>query len=70
MIPFSEGPRACLSKNLALIELKLITAALVKNLVVGMSSGTTEDSMAMADHLLVSRKGGRCDLGFTPLKER
>ena len=56
MMPFSKGPRACLGKNLALTELKLITAALIKHFVVRLSPTITEDSMAMTDHFLVLPK--------------
>ena len=64
MMPFSKGPRACLGKNLAMTELKLITAALVKKFTVGVAEGTTEESMAMTDHFLVLPKGGKCELTF------
>ena len=64
-MPFSQGSRACLGKNLALMELKLITAALVRDYKVDLAQGTTEDSMTTKDHFLVMPKGGRCDLIFS-----
>jgi cytochrome P450 len=65
-MPFSKGTRACIGKNLALMELKLITAALIREFSVALAPQCTEDSMAMMDHFLVLPKGGRCDLVFTP----
>ncbi len=64
-MPFSLGSRACLGKNLALMELKMITAAVVRNYKVDLAWGTTEDSMTMKDHFLAMPKGGRCNLVFS-----
>ena len=64
-MPFSQGTRACLGKNLAMMELKLITASLVKDYEVGLAPGTTEESMAMTDHFLALPKSGKCEFVFT-----
>ena len=64
-MPFSSGTRACLGKSLAMMELKLITATLVRQFDVQVAPGTTEDSMAMTDHFLAIPKSGKCDLIFT-----
>jgi cytochrome P450 len=63
-MPFSKGSRACLGRNLATMELKLITASLLRSYVVRAASTTTKDSMAMTDHFLVLPKGGKCELVF------
>ncbi|RVX72168.1 hypothetical protein B0A52_04372 [Exophiala mesophila] len=63
-MPFSTGPRACLGKNLAMMELKMITATLLRRFRVKSPSTTTEESMSMKDHFLVIPKGGKCDLIF------
>ena len=64
-MPFSQGSRACLGKSLAMMELKMLTATLVKKYTVTLAQSTTEDSMTMKDHFLVLPKSGRCDLRFT-----
>lgn len=64
-MPFSQGSRACLGKNLAVMELKLITALLVRSYEVKVSPTLTDDDMTMKDHFLVLPKGGKCNLIFT-----
>ncbi len=64
-MPFSQGTRACLGKNLAKIELELITSSLVKDYEVSSAPGTTEESMAMTDHFLALPKSGKCEFVFT-----
>ena len=63
-MPFSRGTRACLGKSLAIMELKLPTATLVRDLLVELAPSATEDCMAMTDHFLVQPKGGKCELIF------
>jgi cytochrome P450 len=67
-MPFSKGSRACLGKSLALMELKLITATLVRDFAVSLAPSCTEECMIMTDHFLVIPKGGRCELIFAPVK--
>ena len=67
-MPFSKGTRACLGKSLALMELKLITATLLRDFTVSLAPSCTEDSMIMTDHFLVIPKGGKCELIFSPVR--
>jgi hypothetical protein len=46
------------------MELKLITAALIKNYEVAVSPTLTDDDMEMKDHFLALPKGGKCELVF------
>lgn len=66
-MPFSKGTRACLGKNLAMMELRLVTASLMLQFAVTAPSQTTDESMAMRDHFLVLPKAGKCELRFEPL---
>ena len=64
-MPFSSGTRACLGKNLAMMELKLITSTLIKQFDVFVAPDTTVDSMSIRDHFLAIPKSGKCNLVFT-----
>jgi len=63
-IPFSKGSRACVGKNLAMMELKLITARLIRKFKCTTAPPTTDDSMATIDHFLLIPVGGKCELIF------
>ncbi|KIX94537.1 uncharacterized protein Z520_09583 [Fonsecaea multimorphosa CBS 102226] len=66
-MPFSKGTRACLGKNLAMIELKLITANIARRFEWKAAPETTEASMATLDFFLLKPVAGKCDLIFTEL---
>lgn len=63
-MPFSRGPRNCLGQYLAMMELKLTTAMLIRKVRVRCASETTKESMAMTDHFLLMPRSGKCLLEF------
>ncbi|TKA76250.1 hypothetical protein B0A49_03101 [Cryomyces minteri] len=63
-MPFSRGTRACLGKNLALMELKLVTASVIKWYSVAVASSMGPGDMDLKDHFLAVPKSGRCELVF------
>lgn len=67
-MPFSKGTRACLGKNLAMMELKLITAQLARRFSWTPALPTTEKSMMTKDHFLLVPAGGRCELIFEEVR--
>ena len=66
-MPFSKGTRACLGRNLAMMELRQVTAAVLQRYVVTAARTTTSESMEMRDHFLVIPKAGKCELIFNAL---
>ena len=68
-MPYSKGTRACIGINLANMELKIVTAALLKLYRVRPGVDMTSDDMEMTDHFLLVPKGGKCNLVFEKIKE-
>ncbi|KAH8804408.1 cytochrome P450 [Xylogone sp. PMI_703] len=66
-MPFSKGTRACLGKNLAMMELKLVVAAVVKQFKIEVADSMKPGDMDMKDHFLTLPACGRCDLVFSKL---
>jgi cytochrome P450 len=66
-MPFSKGTRACLGKNLALMELKLVVAAVVKQYRIVLGDTMKRGDMDLKDHFLAVPKSGKCDLVFTKI---
>ncbi|KAJ2981767.1 hypothetical protein NQ176_g1826 [Zarea fungicola] len=59
---WGKGQRSCLGKQLAMMELKLVTAALMRNFCVELGSDTTDSDMEMTDHFTLIAKGKKCIL--------
>ncbi len=60
ILVWGKGLRSCLGKQLAYMELKLVTAAVMKMFVVELDSPATDDDMEMTDHFTLIAKGRRC----------
>jgi cytochrome P450 len=65
-MPFTKGTRVCLGKNLAMMELKVITTIILRRFHVSIAAEMTMEDMAMKDHFLLFPQGKKCKLVFTP----
>ncbi len=68
-VPFSRGLRNCMGQNLALMELKIVTSAVLKRYTVSVGKAMRGDEMEMRDHFVLIPKGGRCELVFESVSE-
>lgn len=66
-MPYSKGTRACIGLNLANMELRIATAALLKFFRVRLAEGPRADDMEMVDHFIIAPKGRKCNLVFERL---
>jgi cytochrome P450 len=64
ILVWGRGSRTCLGKAIAIMELKLGLAAIVKQLSPSLGSETTNKDMEMRDHFVLTAKGGKCLLKF------
>ena len=62
ILVWGKGQRSCLGKQLAYMELKVGTAAIMKRYSVELGSSSTDDDMDMTDHFTLIAKGGKCIL--------
>ena len=67
--PFSKGARNCIGQNLAMMELKIITASFCKLFRVSIASTMKDDDMEMVDHFQLFPKGKRCPLVVEPVEK-
>jgi cytochrome P450 len=67
-MPFSKGARACIGQAMALLELRLTTATLIKRYVVMVNKDLNLVDMDFGDHFVMIPKGEACLLDFTPVK--
>lgn len=65
-LPFSRGSRDCAGRNMAMIEIKVVLATLVKHFLIKAAPEMKDDDMEMVDHFLALPKGGKCLLIFEP----
>lgn len=64
ILVWGKGQRVCMGKPIAVMELKVTTAALMNKFVVELESEATVDDMEMRDHFVLMAKGGKCMLKF------
>ncbi|KAH8891580.1 cytochrome P450 [Thozetella sp. PMI_491] len=65
IIVFGKGARACLGRNIAIMEIKCATAAMARRYKVEIGSPTTDDDMEMMDFTVLIPKGQKCVLRLT-----
>ncbi|EON65750.1 hypothetical protein W97_04989 [Coniosporium apollinis CBS 100218] len=70
MLAFGKGTRNCLGQTMALMEMKLTTAALIKRFSVRLASPRTVDDMEMTDHFTLIPRGKKCLLVFERVEEK
>jgi cytochrome P450 len=68
-MPFSKGGRACIGQAMALLELRLTTATLIKRYVVTVNKDLNLADMDFVDHFEMIPKGEACLLDFMPVNE-
>ncbi|OAL22960.1 hypothetical protein AYO22_06868 [Fonsecaea multimorphosa] len=64
MLVWGKGSRTCLGKSIAMMELKLGLAAIIRRLSPQLASEKTNEDMEMRDHFVLIAKGGRCLLRY------
>jgi cytochrome P450 len=65
--PFLKGTRACLGKNLALMDLKQVVATAIKEYRIALGDIMKPSNMNMMGHFLAVPRSGKCDLVFTKI---
>jgi cytochrome P450 len=68
-MPFGKGKRNCIGMNLAMMEMKLAIASILKRYTVKVSEQMKEDDMDPVDRFVAMPKGGKCLLSFSRLAE-
>lgn len=68
ILVWGKGSRTCLGKAIAILELKLGVAAIIKDLSVSLGGETTNQDMKMRDHFVLTAKGEKCMLKFSNLE--
>ncbi|KAI9813028.1 MAG: hypothetical protein M1832_006419 [Thelocarpon impressellum] len=64
ILVWGKGKRACLGKTMAMMELRIATAAIVRQFNVSLASPKTNEDMEMTDHFVLIPKGQKCMLVF------
>jgi cytochrome P450 len=64
ILVWGKGQRACMGRPIAIMELKIATASIMRDFSVQLGSSSTDIDMEMTDHFVLMAKGGKCILSF------
>ena len=65
ILVWGKGQRSCMGRPIAMMELKIATAAIMRDFSVQLGSSITNSDMEMRDHFVLMAKGGQCALSFS-----
>jgi cytochrome P450 len=65
-MPFTKGMYKCIGQGMAMLNMRLIIATLVRKYDVKLAKGASPSDMDWDDHFLLIPRGG-CTLDFTPI---
>jgi cytochrome P450 len=66
--PFSIGPMGCIGKNLAMMEVRLLTANILRKFDVKLADGEDGNELLYHTHDHFTLGLGKCEMVFTPRK--
>ena len=67
-MPFNKGTRQCLGQAMALVEMRIVTATIVKKYVLSPNENTKPEDMDFMDYFIILPKGEKCLVNFAPAK--
>lgn len=66
-MPFLKGEFKCIGQNMALFEIKILTATLIKKYHIVTPDCMTPDVIDFTDHFIAVPKCEKCMIQFTPI---
>lgn len=63
-MPFTKGTRKCIGQAMAMLNMRITVATLVRKYEVSVAEGMKEEDMDFTDHFLLLPKSEHCNLNF------